>query len=689
MSSINTPVAINEDQERAIIKYASAGQTLLTNQFAIRSYLETMDRNYMREADFTENAIRGRIANRVGDKTKLGNITVPVIMPQVESALEYMVNVFLTGYPIFGVSADPATEGAALQMETIIGEQVRQAQWKRELMMFFRDGLKYNLHALEVQWWTTNVHSLQNDVSAPTGVKVVDNLWSGNKLKRMDLYNTFFDPRVHPSEIHREGEYAGYIEIMSRVRIKKFIQDLWGKVSRKQILKALQSMPAGDYNSSSMAPYAYWRPMLNPFPLMNNMNNQGMDWLAWANEIPENTGGIKYTNIYQVMTLYARIMPRDFKLDVPAENTPQVWKFIIVNGSVVLYAERQTNAHNYLPILFGQPIEDGLDYQTKSFAANVQDMQDISTAMWNAYIASKRKLIGDRVIYDPSRIRAADINNSNPAAKIPVRPAAYGKPVQESVYAFPFRDEPTDSLMQGSTAVTNMANLINGQNPAQQGQFVKGNKTKHEYEDIMGHGNGRNQVMAMFTEDQVMTPLKEIIKLNILQYQADAVLYNPNTKTQVSINMADLRKEASSFIMSDGLQPTDELMSDDAWQTAIQTIMSAPSIGQAYNIAPMFSYLMKQQGADLSPFEKSPLQLQYEQQIAAWSQAADAAAKQGLPFNSPQPQMPQALQQELAQKGQQGGVGTSPETIALQAVQGGNQQTTPQRTANPAPNTVQ
>lgn len=47
-------------------------------------------------------------------------------------------------------------------------------------------------------------------------------------------------------------------------------------------------------------------------------------------------------------------------MKVPAPNTPQVWKFVYVNHSVLIYAERQTNAHGYLPMLFGQ-LEDGLD----------------------------------------------------------------------------------------------------------------------------------------------------------------------------------------------------------------------------------------------------------------------------------------------------------------------------------------
>lgn len=675
---------LDEKQSEAVLNYAIAAQNLLVNQFSLRTHMEDVDRAYMRENDFTEANIRARKANRAGDAKKFQDITVPIVMPQVEAALGYMANVFCTGYPTFGVSADPTEEDAALQMETIIAENSVTAGWVRNLLMFFRDGLKYNLHALEVTWAQQTVYGIETDVSAENSAKVKTSLWQGNVLKRMDLYNTFFDPRVHPSEIASKGEFAGYIEVMSRVQMKKFFNDQFGKINPDIVKRALESSAPSTVTTAA-APFNYYQPMINPYPLMDKSNVQIFDWLQWANNINPSKTGIRYTNIYQIATLYGRIIPADFGLNVPEKNTPQVWKFIIVNGSVVVYAERQPNAHNLIPIFFGQPIEDGLDFQTKSFATNVRDLQDLASAMWNGFIASKRRLIGDRVLYDPLRIREKDINASNPAAKIPVRPSAYGKNVSEAVYQFPYRDEQTNSFIQGSDAITKMSDIINGQNPAERGQFVKGNKTKHEYEDIMGHGNDRNQVMALMTEYQVFVPVKEVIKLNILQFQKDATLFNREQGQSVKIDPVALRKQAVHFKVSDGMLSTDKEMSGEDWTMALQQIGSSPAIGAGYNMAQMFSYLMKMRGADLSPFEKSPLQQQFEQQQSQWSQLVAEALKIMGKNTDPtqlsklmevlqqimqlQPQMPPALQQEMQQK-QQGGAAPSATGKALESTQG-------------------
>jgi len=660
-------IELKQEQKEAIVSTVRNWQATLYSQYSLRNELENIDRIYMREADWTEDQIKSRLANRRGDSRKLQNITVPIVMPQVNSAMNYLMNVFATGYPIFPVVADPANEDAAMQLETIIQENAQTCGYAQQMALFFRDGLKYNIHALECDWRQRVTYTVENSPSSASNTAAKKVVWEGNVIRRMDLYNSFWDPRVHPSEIHTEGEFVGYTELYSRIRFKKLCNSLYNQASVKDITEAMASEPIqGAIGSSTNAPFGYYIPILNPFPFFNKTST--MDWMAWMTNTPTMKNGVNYKNTYSVTTVYARIIPSDYNIRVPSPNTPQVWKFLIINGKVVLLAERLTNVHNFIPVFFGQPIEDGLDYQTKSFASNVADMQDIASALWNGAIASKRRLVGDRVLYDPSRIRETDINSTNPAAKIPVRPSAQGKPLNEAVYQFPFKDDQVNSLVEASTVVTNMANLINGQNPAQQGQFVKGNKTRHEYDDIMGHGNATNQQIAISTEAQVFTPLKEVMKLNILQYQSPKSLYNTGKGKTVNIDPTDLRKSAVHFKVCDGLIPSDKVTGDDLLQTVIQQLASSPQLASQYNLGDAFTYLMKTQGLDLTPFAKSQEQIVFEQQMQAWQQAAELAAKQGVPFNTPQPQPSPQLQQQMQQK-QQGQLPASGTSQALESTQ--------------------
>lgn len=591
--------------------------------------MRQIDLAYIREQDWTVESRRAKLANRYGDATKFQDITVPVVMPQVEAAVAFQSSVFLAGLPIFESVAHPEYEDAALQMNTIIEDQSIRGGWVRELQMFFRDGMKYNLSAVEVAWDSITTAALETDLAySATEAKPKSVQWEGNSVKRRDPYNLILDTRCAPSQISAKGEFAGFTELMSRTALKDFVNKLPSKLIDNLTL-AFESGIGGPGNT---APESYYMPLINPDALLNRNIRASTDWMAWASLNNPNPS-IQYKNLYEVTTLYGRIIPSDFGLKVPAQNTPQVWKFILVNNQVLIYAERQTNAHNLIPILFGQPYEDGLMYQTKSLASNVIPFQQVSSALMNQSIAASRKAIFDRMVYDPSRIREADINNPNPASKIPVRPAAYGKPVADAYSAVPFRDDQSAQVMNKIAELGAMTDEVSGRNRAQRGLFTKGNRTKEEYVDITNNAGGRDMLTSALYEAQIFTPLKEMLKINILQYQGGTTLYSANSQESVNIDPVALRTAVLNFKMADGLNPTSKQIDSDMLQVALQTLGSSPQIAAGYNVAPLFSYLLKTKGADLKPFEKSQPQQAYEQAVGQYNNLVapliEAAAKSG------------------------------------------------------------
>ena len=638
MATPNTPMILSQSAQDALLQFHRQCYSLLNQQWNIREQMRRVDLSYMRENDWTTEHKNAQLANKYGDSTRFQNLTIPVVKPLVESAVTYQTSVFLTGSPIFGVVAAPQFEDAALQMNAVLEDQSIRGGWISELMKFFRDGFKYNLSAIEVSWAQEVTAALETDVTFSTSQgKPKEVIWEGNKLKRWDLYNTFFDSRVQPHEIPSKGEFVGTTEMYSRIALKAFFATLPNKLIQNVIPAFESGLASAVGGMSTGGIESYYIPQLNPDALIQKNPRATLDWMAWAG-MSGKLGSIQYKNMYEVTTLYAKILPSDFGLRVPSANTPQIWKFIFVNHQVLVYAERQTNAHGLLPVFFGQPYEDGLSYQTKSLANDVSPMQDLSSALANSWIASRRRAISDRVIYDPSRVASEHINSPNPSAKIPVRPSAYGKPVSDSVYAFPFRDDQAAVAMQEMQQVQQFAFAVTGQNQAKQGQFVKGNKTLHEYNDVMTHSNGNDQKTAMLYETQIFTPLKEVLKLNILQYQGGTSLFSQSQQQQVSVDPVALRKAVLNFKISDGLTPADKLIGADALQTALQVIGSSPQINSGYNLAPLFSYLMKTQGADLSAFEKSPEQVAYEQAGSQWQQLAMEAIKSGADPKSLPPQ---------------------------------------------------
>jgi hypothetical protein len=640
MPAPTTPQYLPRNVQEGLIQYHRTVSTIVDTQWNLREQMRKIDIAYIREQDDTIAHRRAQISNDVGDSDKIQNVTIPVIKPQINSAVAYQCAVFCSSYPIFPIVAPPQYEDAALQMQALLEENSIRGGWARELMLFFYDAFKYPTGGiLEVTWDKIVTAAIETDITYKNGQegRPKELVWAGNCLRRWDPYNTYFDTRVIPYDLPTKGEFAGRTELMSKTALKMFLLSLESK--------QINNIPAA-FNSPSMLGAgdsgtwgaSYYVPRINPNVLQGIDPQNTVDWMAWAG-LGANKDGISFKGLYEVSTEYIRIIPSEFSVNwnVPERNTPQIWKLIIVNHSVVVYAERQTNAHEKIPVFFGQACEDGLGYQSKSLAEEGKPFQQTASALMNSVLASRRRAITDRMLYDPSRVTEAHINNPNPSAKIPVRPSAYGKPVGEAVFQFPFRDDQAQIAMQEIQTLVAFGNVLNGQNPARQGQFVKGNKTDGQWDSVMSNATSKDQLTSLLFEAQTFTPLKEVLKFNYLQYQGGTTLYSDTQRREVKVDPLALRAAVMTFKITDGFLPAEKVISGDSLKVAMQVIGSSEALAAGYNIGPMFSYLLKTENADLTAFEKSPQQIAYEQAMGQWSQLAQLAIQKGAQFNVPQP----------------------------------------------------
>lgn len=635
----DTPLRLSTKQHDDMLKMVKNVYMFLGgNDLNLRAGLEWRDRVYYRETDWTAAQLKARWANYMGDARKMQNMTVPVVQPQVEATVGYLTEVFCTGEPFFGVVAPPSQVDTGLQLESVIGDNSRRFGWRAEYVKCFRDGLKYNLMAMEKAWEKKKVFSIINDFTqreSEAGVSS-EEAYAGNFARRIDLYNIILDTRVLPNKVHSHGEFVGYVELMPRTALKQLIIDL-GSGSTMNVTEAFRSS-GNTYVVGNKAPGEYYIPLINPLALLSPSSNYGTNWTSWLAGV-SNNGNLEYRDLYEVATLYIRVLPSDFNLNLPAKNTPQIFKLIVVNKQWIVFCKRMTNAHNFLPIVVGQPFDDGLGYQAKSFGDNVTPYQEMASSLWSAGIESKRRLVFDRIFYDPSRVSKADIDQTSSVARIPVKPGAYGKPVQDAVYSTNYRDDSVVGVLQMAQQVQQMAQTANGTNNVQQGQFQKGNKTKFEFETVMNKSDWHPRLLAITLEDSWFAPLKEITKMNIIQYQGPAELYNFQQQKSVKINPQDLRKSVLQFKMTDGQTPSEKLLSLDVLGQVAQLGMAVPEINAQYDVVGMLLYSFKSQGAYwLDSFKRTPEQMQ--QYLQTSNQVANAQASPEKKAQAAQPQLP-------------------------------------------------
>jgi hypothetical protein len=636
MNTPKTKLPIPVAAQEKVVKYLESAFSTFISSNNMRTQMEARDKEYQRTNNLTETQRKAAAANKGGDAAKIQDMVVPVVMPQVETRLASLQETFLSGHPIFGVVAPPDQQDAIAQMEAIIESNSTTGGWANELLLALRDGLKYDLGAVEVCWEDRKLYSVGTPaLSDLTRGQEKETYYKGNFIKRLDPYNLILDTSVSPERLHEDGEFAGYTEMYSRIRLKKLMENLRPEVTMN-FTAALES-PGPGITTSNDTNSPYYEPQINPDSLLPTSLKREQNWLGWLNLDAPSTGtpGANNSSSYEVTTLYARLIPADVGIPTPTGyRFVQIWKFIIINRKVVILAERQTNAHNLLPIVIAKPSNDGLKYQSKSFAENVTPVQNISSALVNSALESQRRKVYDRLLYDPSRINKADIDKVSSVSRIPVKNSQYGKQLSDAVYPFPYRDDGVAEILSLSQNIIQMGDIANGTNRVQQGQFQKGNKTRREFDTTMMGASSRDRLAAMGLEFTFFQPIKTIIKTNILQFQPPGNVLNPDTQSVVTVDPALLRKAGLEFKLSDGYLPSDKIINTEVMGSLFNAAGALPQIAVEYDLMGMLIYSLKLQGANwLNSFKRS--QADQAAAMAQMQQAATAAGTRNPPPEKP------------------------------------------------------
>lgn len=552
-----------------------------SSQNEIFTKMEAIDVAYARYVT-NQDPVTGEVQGEGVDAatTPLGvfnvpSTTPPIVISQVDSMVAYLSEVFLSGSPIFPVVSTPANRLDAEALETLLDDHATLGGYPRELLMFLRDCVKYNLGAVEVDWTSIDQYDVLNELLTPGQVQLKKNEVGFTRLKRLDPYNTIRDRNILPGSVSREGDYAGYIEILSKPKLKRFLNKISMAGDAMNVTKALSSYIMAN------APNYRIHPQVSDY-ISARQPTSAIDWNAFL--------GVKSTDDargvignYEKIVLNVRVAPGDLGIPGPKPNTPQVFQLIVINGEILVQVKRLTSAYDYLPILFAQPLEDGLGDQTKSTAENIIPIQDAAKTLFNIATNSARRAVSDRALYNPDMISSKYINAPIPAPKIPVRTnSLLGKSLEDAYKAIPFDARGTEGAMQNGMRIVSFGKELSGLNGPMQGQFQKGNKSVQEWQDTMGGADSRLRLPALALEYQFFVPLKEILKFNIFQHGGDATVVSQTTGREISIVIADLRAKVLKFRLADGYTPKSKMASADIIMQLMQLIMQAPALQQSY-----------------------------------------------------------------------------------------------------------
>lgn len=580
----------------------------------------------------------------------------PVIVSEVDSMVGHLAEIFLSGSPLFPIVSTPSNRTQAETLESLLDDHATLGGYARQLLMFLRDCVKYNMGAIETDWSSIEQYSVLPELLSP-GVKKISRAANYfTKLRRWDPYNTVLDMNVTPGDMAAEGDYAGHIEILSRPKMRRLLARLSAEGQALNVKEAVNSRHSN--GAESFTNYTM-HPTISSF-MSSRRPTDGIDYHKYITGRNANSG-VDTLNNYEVFTLYARIIPSEHRLYGTATRTPQIWKFKTVNEAVVIQAKRIMSAYDFLPVLFGQPAEDGLRHQTQSIAEGSIPFQTAAATLFNIRFNSARRAVSDRALYDADLISKADINAPVPAAKIPVKSNSLdkNKKIADAYYQIPFDPRGTETTIQDAMTIVGFGKELSGLNNPMQGKFQKGNKSVQEWNDTMGGADNRLRLFALSLEGQVFMPMKEILKMNVYQYGIDTTTISQRSGKQFSVKIAELRDAVLAFRVADGYTPKSKLASTDSIIQLMQLLGQSQPLQAAYGpmLPGMFAHLAQLMGVrGLEEYSPQPNQVLQNQQVVAMQQAGVDPAT-GQPINpadaaTAQNQQAQAVA-TLAQAGSQ------------------------------------
>ena len=171
MAEVKKSVIVPKEKSQAsIVAYANQ---VLTEHKKFNDYFNKMEAIDVAYARFQANkdpqtgVVSGQgvdAATVAVGVVDLPSTVPPVVVSQVDSMVAYLADVLLSGTPLFPVVSSPENKEFAEQLETLIDDHATLGGYARQLLMFLRDGVKYNICALEADWTSISQYSLLTDL---------------------------------------------------------------------------------------------------------------------------------------------------------------------------------------------------------------------------------------------------------------------------------------------------------------------------------------------------------------------------------------------------------------------------------------------------------------------------------------------------------------------------------------------
>lgn len=553
---------------------------------------------------------------------------LPITFIHLDDMMTYFAQTFAPNRGMFYQLAKPDEQEIASQLVSLYNYHAVYSGYYRQLLLTLWSILKYNYGGLTLEWTEEYGPKVVTTQSGQTEVEEVQT-FAGNRVEALDLYNTFWDPTVHPVNVHKDGEWAAKAKRRSLYWLKSKCMD-------GLYYNCADMIQAGDDEFGAPGSYATF--YINP-PQEARLDHEhtrrggGNDWLSILGD-----SWVMDEGQFEVVDITIRINPNDFGLiDGDAEtrqkrNRYEVWKFTMLNGERIIGAQHLNNVHKHIPFYFGIINDDTSGEDSKSPAEILQPLADFASFLMNIHVKACRKNVWGTTFYDPSVVDYSKVPAGEVAARVPIKAQGYNKDIRNSLW----HDSKVLDTKQTLQDMQGVMSIIDQFFPTQSmpSQIAGIDRAISSQVAAVQQGSNRRQhKAARLMDDTLMRPMRSGMYYNIVQYQADGVDVPNFYGAPVKVNLEQLRDTNLSTVIGQGLMAIDRQAAMEMVQKVIFALIQNPRASQQADIMAMLDYWVGLMDIEmnLKQFTLTP------EQIAAQNGAAPPGEGTGVePATNPE-----------------------------------------------------
>lgn len=326
--------------------------------------------------------------------------------------------------------------------------------------------------------------------------------------------------------------------------------------------------------------------------------------------------GIPKTGIVASYEMYVHLIPKMWGLG--NGDRRELWVFVVANNEVIISARPLGALHDQFPV-------DNMEYEIdthsmfkRSMLEVMQPLNDTLTWLVNSHFYAVRKSLNNQFVYDPMRVRGADITDPEQGLLIRLKPDATGTKISDVIQQLPTTDV-TRSHLSDMKVVMEMMQRVAGVNDTIMGMMSAGGrqtaqevrsastgaisrlKTQAEFMSAIGFAPHSARLLQT-TQQHLDIERRYRIAGDLLPGSAQEILVGPE---QIA-GMYD-------FVPVDGTLPVDKFALASLWKEIMVQIANIPQIAQTYDLGQIFAYTAQLAGA--KNIQRFKIQLRPDEEI--------------------------------------------------------------------------